>query len=233
MQAAPIRPAPFTGFRSDAFELLRLLGENNDRRWFAAHRPALESLLVRPALALVIELGPVLRRRVSPHLRAEPSVGGSLLRLQHDARHVRAKPFRTHLELWFWEGEGPSRDHPGCFVRLMPERLVLGAGITTFPADRLDRYRDAVDAPRSGRALVALLHRLTLAGWSIEGSCLRRVPRPYPADHERAHLLRRRGLRVERSQALPAAVFGPQLPELLAATFSRLRPLHHWLVGIE
>jgi uncharacterized protein (TIGR02453 family) len=219
----------FTGFPRPAFELLRQLAEHNNRAWFATNRPALEAALVRPALALVTELGPLLRRRVSPGLRVEPRVGGSILRLQHDARYTRDGPFRTHLELWFWEGQGAGRDHPGYFLRLTPDHLVVGAGITMFPADRLLRYRTAVDELRSGRELAAILHRLQRAGWSLEGGRLRRVPRPYPPEHERGHLLRLVGLRVERAEPLPDAVFGPQLPRLLVMEFVRLMPLHRWL----
>jgi uncharacterized protein (TIGR02453 family) len=229
--ATRVRPR-FDGFPREAFELLRELAEHNNRGWFAANRTALDASLVRPALDLVTDLGPLLRERVAPGLRAEPRVGGSVLRLQHDARFVRDGPFRTHLELWFWEGPGPSRDHPGCFVRLAPDRLAVGAGITLFPADRLLRYREAVDRPDSGRGLAATVHRFTRAGWSLEGGQLARVPKPYPADHERAGLLRLVGLRIERAEPLPDLVFGPRLPLMLVSEFVRLRPLHQWLVSV-
>jgi len=233
MNAAPVLESRFGGFPRQAFELLRQLGEHNNRAWYAAHRPALEAMLVRPALALVVDLGPLLRQRVSSTMRSEPRVGGSILRLQHDARHVRAAPFRTHLELWFWEGDGTSREHPGCFVRLAPDRLVVGAGITVFPTHLLAPYRVAVDRVASGTKLSAILHRLESAGWSVEGRRLRRVPGPYPADHERRDLLRLMGLRVERPEPLPDAVFDAALPEMLAAGFARLRPLHRWLAELR
>src|SRR5690348_8661936 len=73
----------FGGFTRDGLELLRQLEANNTRTWFAAHRQLFRELLVGPALDLVVELGPLLRRRVSPGLRAEPRIGGSILRLQH------------------------------------------------------------------------------------------------------------------------------------------------------
>jgi uncharacterized protein (TIGR02453 family) len=233
MDAVTAARARFGGFPRRGFELLRELAEHNNRAWFAANRPAFEITLVRPALALVSDLGPLLRRRVSPGLRAEPRVGGSILRLQHDARYTRDGPFRTHLELWFWEGPGASRDHPGYFLRLTPDHLVVGAGITMFPADRLLRYRAAVDEPGSGRELAAILHRLGRAGWSLQGGALRRVPGPYGPDHERGPLLRLIGLRVERAEPLPEAVFGPQLPHLLVTEFVRLRPLQRWLGNLE
>jgi uncharacterized protein (TIGR02453 family) len=226
----------FRGFTREGLELLRQLEANNTRAWFGAHRQLFQELLVGPATDLVMELGPLLRHRLSPGLRAEPRMGGSVLRMQHDARYLRGQPFRTHLELWFWEGRGPSHQHPGFFVRVAPEQLVLGAGITLFPPDMLLAYRERVDEPTPGRELAGLLSRLEMAGYQVTGQVLQRTPRPFAPDHERASLLRRLGLRVERVEALPdgmpEAVLGPVLPELLASGFARLKPLHRWLLRL-
>jgi uncharacterized protein (TIGR02453 family) len=226
----------FRGLSREGLELLRQLEANNTRPWYEAHRTLFRELLVEPAIDLVLELGPLLRERVSPHLRAEPRLGGSILRMAHDARYARDAPFRTHLELWFWEGRGPSHQHPGFFVRLRPDELVLGAGITLFPPEMLLRYREAVDQPASGRELAGLLHRLEGAGMRMNGQSLQRTPRLFPADHERGALLRRLGLRVERAEALPQAVpeavLGPVLPELLVSGFVRLLPVHRWLTAL-
>ncbi|HEY4025603.1 MAG TPA: DUF2461 family protein [Candidatus Dormibacteraeota bacterium] len=237
MHAVTASPRRFAGFSREGLELLRQLEDNNNRAWYTPRRQLFQELLVEPALDLVVELGPLLRERISPGLRAEPRVGGSVLRMQHDARYRKERPFRTHLELWFWEGRGPSHRHPGFFVRVTPDQLVLGAGITLFPPDLLVRYRELVDQPSTGRELVGILNRLATAGLRVGGSCLQRTPRPFPADHERATLLRRLGLRAERLESLPEtmpeAVLGPVLPELLAAGLARLRPLHRWLRRLE
>ncbi len=236
MHAVTTAPRRFGGFCRESLELLRQLEANNSRSWFAAHRPLFRELLVEPALDLVVDVGPLLRERVSSALRAEPRVGGSILRLEHDARYARDRPFRTHLELWFWEGRGPSHQHPGLFVRLDPERLVLGAGMTLFPRDLLPRYRERVDQPGTGRELAGILHRLEQAGARVDGRCLRRTPPPFPPDHERASLLRRLGLRAEHAEPLagtPEAVLGPVLPALLVSGFVRLEPLRRWLSRLE
>ena len=233
MRPAPPTTSRFNGFSPRAFELLRKLALNNNRSWFDAHRPALEQLLVRPSLALIADLGPLLRTRLSPGIRAEPQVGGSLLRLRRDARFLRGAPFRTHLELWFWEGRGRSSQHPGCFLRLTPEQLVMGGGITTFPSHMRARYRSAVDQPTSGRELGAVLDRLARRGWSVVGPSLSRVPAPYGADHVRSDSLRRTGLKVERPEPLPEAVFDAELPALVASGLAQLKPLHHWLAQLD
>ena len=237
MRAVPTAPRRFGGFSRESLELLRQLEANNSQAWFDAHRQLFRDLLVEPAVDLVIEIGPLIRSRVSHGMRAEPRVGGSILRMRHDARYVRARPFRTHLELWFWEGRGPSHQHPGFFVRLGADELMLGAGITLFPPDLLLRFREEVDRPAAGRELVSVLRRLEAAGVRVEGQRLRRVPAGFPADHERATLLRHLGLRVERAEplpgAIPEAVLGPVLPELLVSGFVRLDPLRRWLLRLE
>jgi uncharacterized protein (TIGR02453 family) len=237
MHAVTAAGGRFGGFTREGLELLSQLEANNTRLWFADHRRLFQELLVQPALDLVVELGPLLRKHVSPGLRAEPRVGGSILRMQHDARYAPESPYRTHLVLWFWEGHGPSHQHPGFFVRIGADRLVLGAGITLFTPDLLHRYREQVERPVTGRQLAAILHRLESAGLEITGACLRRTPNAFPADHERASLLRRLGLRVERTEPLPGempeAVLGPVLPELLVSAFARLVPLHQWLRRLE
>ena len=237
MRAAPAAPRRFAGFSRESLELLRQLEANNCQTWFDAHRQLLRELLVEPAIDLVIEIGPLLRERVAPGLRAEPRIGGSILRMRHDARYRRAGPYRTHVELWFWEGRGPSHQHPGFYVRLAADELVLGTGITLFPPALLLRYREQVDRPGPGRELVALLRQLEASGVRVGGQHLRRTPRPFPADHERAALLKQVGLRADRAEPLPGtmpeAVLGPILPELLVSGFVRLEPLRRWLLRLE
>jgi hypothetical protein len=113
-----------------------------------------------------------------------------------------------------------------------PDRLVLGAGLRSFPAGILQSYRRAVDEPISGRELVATVRGLEQRGWRLARPERRRVPPPYPPDHERANLLCRDGLIVERSQLLPEAVYRPDLPLMLASELGRLRRLHRWLVRV-
>jgi hypothetical protein len=55
--------------------------------------------------------------------------------------------YKTHLDLWFWQGDGPSRERPGYFMRLTSEQLELGAGMHAFTdaalrrSDIFGRYR--------------------------------------------------------------------------------------------
>jgi uncharacterized protein (TIGR02453 family) len=230
-------PRRFAGFDRDALDLLRDLEEHNDYGWFNTQRARFRELLIEPAKDLVIEMGPLLRARISPGLRAEPRVGGSILRMRKDARYSREQPFRTELELWFWEGRGPSYHHPGFFVRIGTRHLAIGAGSPLLTPSHLLRFREQVDLPGPGRELATVLRRLEAAGARVGGQRLRRVPQPFATDHERADLIKHLGLIAVRVEALPGAVpeavVGPVLPELLIGGFCRLAPLWRWLSALE
>ncbi len=232
---AETRPAgstSFKGFSPNALEFLQELERNNDRNWFRLHESDYRRLITEPACALVTSLAPLLRSKLGAELRIEPRSGGSLLRPQRDARFTPKTPYRPYLELWFWEGEGPSRRHPGYFFRVTPTGNWLGAGLRSFPPDALAEYRRAVEEPSRGLQLARLLRRLQSRGWQVEGACLSRVPAPYPQDHERAGLLRYTGLVVQGSTLPAAALFDPDLPARLLEAYRSLKPLHCWLVNL-
>jgi hypothetical protein len=58
-------------------------------------------------------------------------------------------------DLWFWQGNGPSRERPGYFFRLTDETLILGAGMHAFSDSALARYREAVLNDDQGAQLIA------------------------------------------------------------------------------
>jgi len=225
--------ASFTGFSASALDFLKELESHNDRNWFRQHGSDYRRLITEPACALITSLAPLLSSKLGAQLRVEPRPGGSLLRPQRDARFTPQTPYRPYLELWFWEGEGPSRLHPGYFLRVAPTANWMGAGLRSFPPETLAAYRRAVDEPNCGLELARLLRRLEGRGWQVDGPNLSRVPTPYPQDHERAGLLRHTGLVVQSSDLLAEALFVPELPIQLVEAYRSLKPLHRWLVNLQ
>ena len=64
---------------------------------------------MQPARELVLGIGERLRE-LGDDLHAEPRVHGSILAINRDTRFSKDKaPYKTHLDLWFWHGDGPSR----------------------------------------------------------------------------------------------------------------------------
>ena len=107
----------FEGFPKGTAKFLTALAKNNDRAWLEKNRKAYDEDLIEPALAFVEAMGPELRK-ISRGVRAEPRVGGSVMRMNRDTRFAKDKsPYKTHLDIFFWEGDQKGWDRPGFFFR--------------------------------------------------------------------------------------------------------------------
>ena len=223
----------FAGFPREGLEFLAGLAADNTREYFDGHRDTYQSALLQPAKDFVVALGEELRARVSPGIRVEPRINGSILRINRDTRFSSDKrPYKEHLDFWFWEGEGPSRERPGLFVRLRPATVVLGAGMHRFEPPALAAYRAAVADESTGRALEdALLDATGLRGVTVGGLTYKRVPRGVESDHPRADLLRHGALYVSGEWKLPRTVSGPAFVGWAAERLERLAPVERWLTA--
>ena len=224
----------FTGFPAAGLEFLAGIARDNTKAYFDANRTACETGLLEPAKAFVVALGDELHARVSPGIRAEPRVNGSILRINRDTRFSTDKsPYKAHLDLWFWEGAGPSRERPGYFVRLRPSTVTIGAGMHRFDRPLLEAYRAAVAAERTGRELEAAIAQATaLEGVVVGGEAYKRVPRGLPADHPRADLLRHGALYVSGDWALPCEVSSAAFAGWAAERLDRMAPVERWLTEV-
>ncbi len=149
----------FQGFPEGTFRFLRDIAANNTKQWLDSNRPDYERYYLAPALTFVEALGPRLQE-FSSTIRFEARVNGSLFRINRDIRFSKDKtPYKTHLDLWFWEGERRGWDTPSFFFRLTADKITLGAGIHHFSRDYLDTYRQAVVDDVTGPALILTLER--------------------------------------------------------------------------
>lgn len=224
-------PAAFTGFPRAGLEFLRQLAADNDRAWFDRNRAVYADALQAPAKAFVVAYGGALAGRISPGIRAEPTVGRSLFRINRDLRFARDQtPYNPWLDLTFWEGPDP-RASPALFLRLQPDRVTLGAGVMTLRDERLAAYRAAVDDER-GMLLVGLLDRLVQArpDVALDEPTRARVPAGYPADHPRADLLRRDALHAFAEHPVPDGIDTGGFVDWCLDRHAPYADLHRWLV---
>jgi uncharacterized protein (TIGR02453 family) len=221
--------AGFPGFPPAAQRFLADLRDHNDRDWFNAHKATYEQAIKGPAEALLACLEPELA------VLAGGPVAGKIFRIHRDVRFSKDKrPYNAHLHIAFPASHGRSSDVVACgyFFALEPDKVTLGAGGFDFAGPVLDAYRAAVADPKTGPALAAILAKLAKAGLRIEGAELKRTPAPYPADHPRADLLRRKGLHVWRDIDDPAVATDRRLFAESKATFKTLAPLVTWLSAL-
>jgi uncharacterized protein (TIGR02453 family) len=198
------------------------LRETNDRAWFAAHKADYEAFLKAPGEAFIAALRPELEA-----LAGRP-LGAKLFRLQRDVRFSKDKtPYNLYLRAGFMPAAG-DRNGPGYYFGLEPDRFMLGGGCFDLEGPTLDAYRRAVDDEATGAALARLIDGLTAQGFQLDAPSLKRVPAPYPADHPRGELLKRKGLPAFCEAPIPAR--GPIADGATClAAFRAVTPLHRWL----
>ena len=217
----------FSGFGDATFRFMRDLGRNNDKAWFQAHRTAYEEDLLEPAMAFIEAIGPLLAR-FSPGVRAEPKIGGSMMRINRDIRFSPDKrPYKDHLDMTF--KLGPVKTSPGYWFRLTPKELILGAGMHMLDKPDLERYRKAVDAERSGAELAKIVTKEERAGYDVGGEHYKRVPAGFSPDHPREALLRHAGIYVGTDMKVPAEAKTARFPAFCAARYQKMAPLMDWL----
>jgi uncharacterized protein (TIGR02453 family) len=220
-------------FRPEALDFLRGLEAWNEREWFHAHRDEYDALLLEPARDFVEAFG-ALSERLGEGVDADPRVGRSIMRINRDTRFARDKrPYKTHLDLWFPQGPGRSRERPGFWFRLTPERLILGAGMHHFERPLLERFREAVADPERGAELVGAVDDVRAAGGEVGGQTYKRVPAGYDVDERRGELLRHSGLFAWVEHAPPPPeTHTENFPAFCVERYATLVPVQRWLLDL-
>jgi uncharacterized protein (TIGR02453 family) len=216
-------------FPAETVEFLTDLRAHNDKAWFDSNRVRYESAFVEPAKEFVELIGPALAQLV-PGIRAEPSIRGSIFRINRDIRFSSDKrPYKDHLDFWFWEGDRKAAVS-GLFLRVWPDGLIIGAGAHGFDKHQLATYRDAVADPATGAELATIVGDLEAAGHEVGGETYKRVPRGYTAEGVGERLLRHSALYVHED--LPAkAATSTRLVDTVLSRWRTFIGVHTWLVA--
>lgn len=197
----------FTGFSDEAFEFYEGLSADNSKSYWTAHKKTYEEAVRDPMLALFAEL--------------EPEFG-------------RAKLFRPYRDVRFSSDKSPYKTQQGAhtsagfYCALDADGIMVAAGLYGPSAQQLTRYRAAVDAERSGKALEIILDDLRAAGFEIAGERLKTRPRGVAEDHPRLDLLRYRSIYAHRGWPPEPWVHTPEVVERVRTAWRGLRPLVEW-----
>jgi uncharacterized protein (TIGR02453 family) len=223
-------PAAFAGFPPQTRAFLRDLAAHNEKPWFDAHRDDYERWWLAPAREFVEAIGPELAK-LAPDVRAEPKINGSISRINRDVRFSADKrPYKDHLDFWFWEGPERRAAVSGVFGRLTPETFAVGVGAHGFDPQLLKRYREAVVDERTGPALVSAVKAVEDAGLEVLGERYSRPPAGFKADGETARLLRHAAIWTVEEAPADAVAESPTIVEHAMAYWRAALPIHRWLV---
>ena len=172
-------------------------------------------------MAFIEAIGPLLAR-FSPGVRAEPKIGGSMMRINRDIRFSKDKrPYKDHLDMTF--KLGPAKTSPGYWFRLTPKELILGAGMHMLDKPDLERYRKAVDADRSGASSRRSSRRWSAPATTSAASTTSGSPQGSPPTIPREALLRHAGVYVGTDMKVPAEAKHREVPSVL-----RWRTTRRW-----
>lgn len=223
----------FTGFSNDTIRFLAELTLNNDKGWFDQNRARYEAVWLEPAKLFVEALGKRLKK-LSPGVAFEPKINGSLLRINRDTRFTKNKePYKTHLDLWFWEGAEKSWQSSGFYFRLTASALLLGTGVLRFEPPLLARYRKAVPANSTGEQLVKAVTAIAKKKIEIGGDNYTRVPKGFPSDHPRARWLKQGGLYAGFESKVPRDLKSSRFVDYCVDRYRATLPIHRWLVKLS
>lgn len=227
-----VRPVKTATFGPATLEFLAMLSINNEKAWFDAHRADYEAHYLAPALAFMDAVRAPLTD-IEPDIQAEARVNGSLFRINRDIRFSRDKtPYKDHVDLFFWIGEGRSRERPGFFFRLGGRELVLGAGMHGFDPVKLAAFRAAVLDERRGSELMEAAEIAEHAGATLGGVGYKRLPAPFDPAHLRARFLHHNALHAGWTTAIPAEFGTDAFPDLCVQRFRPLAGLARWVAAL-
>lgn len=215
-------------FTPETLRFLTALALNNNREWFERHRDHYESLVREPALALVRDFAPALKK-ISPHLIAvSKRVGGSLMRVQRDTRFSPDKtPYKTNIGIQFRHEAGKDVHAPGLYLHVAPDECFLGAGMWRPDTDALAKVRQhIIEKPRIwGRVSKESKFR---ALFGLDGDTLARAPRGIDPNHPAIDDLKRKD-HVAIASLSPREAFSPKLLAILFERFAASRPYMRFL----
>jgi uncharacterized protein (TIGR02453 family) len=197
----------FTGFSDEAFEFYEGLSADNSKSYWTAHKKIYESAVRDPMQALFAEL---------------------------EAEFGPAKLFRPYRDVRFSTDKSPYKTQQGAhtsggyYFAVDADGLMVAGGLYGPSAQQLARYRAAVDAERSGKALEAILEDLRTGGYQIAGERLKTRPRGVAEDHPRVDLLRYRSIYAHKGWPPEPWVHSPEVVDRVRMAWRGLRPLLEW-----
>ena len=143
--------------------------------------------------------------------------------------------FRPYRDVRFSKDKAPYKLNcaaqlPGGYISFSAEGLFVGSGLYMPDADRLRRFRAAVDDETSGSELASIVATLRKDGYDVGAhEVLKTAPKGYPRDHSRIDLLKHKGIVMSKSWPVGAWLGTRKAKDRVVACLDAARPLNVWL----
>lgn len=109
---------------------------------------------------------------------------------------------------------------------------MVATGRYEMSPDDLAKFRKKAAAEPSGAQLADIVKKLRKSGYELGGEELKRVPAPWPQDHPRADLLRRKSLYVWKNFGLKPWLGSAACRKQVVKVLTDAQPLNDWFAKI-
>ncbi len=202
--------ATFKGWPEDFQRFFIGLELDNSKKYFEANRGTYEDSVKGPMVALLESL--------------EPDFGpGKVFRANRDIRFSKDKsPYKTNIAADVGMGA------KGGYLSLDARGFTVATGRYMLSPEEIAKFRKKVAADASGTQLAAIVSRLEKSGYDVGGEELKRVPAPWPQDHPRAELLRRKSLYAWKNYGLKPWLGSSSARRYVVKMWTDAQPLNDW-----
>ena len=202
--------ATFKGWSEDCQRFFIGLELDNSKKYFEANRRTYEDSVKGPMVALLKSL--------------EPDFGtGKVFRANRDIRFSKDKsPYKTNIAADVGMGA------KGGYLSLDARGFTVATGRYVMSPEEIARFRKKVAADASGTQLAAIVVKLKKSGYDLGGEELKRVPPPWPQEHPRAELLRRKSLYAWKNYGLQPWLGSASARRYVVKMWTDAQPLNDW-----
>ena len=198
------------------FQFLKDLQKNNDRDWFAEHKPTYEK-----AKKNAKEVFTAIHHKLQNHDEIEKS---KMMRIYRDVRFSKDKtPYKAHFANSYSRLGKELRG--GYFLRIRPGESFLAGGFWEPSKDDLFRIRKEIeqDASEIRAILDHAAYKKHFGGTFESFSELKTAPRGFDKEHPDVDLLRKKGF-IATKNFTDAEVLSPDFIDKVDESYKALRP---------
>lgn len=212
----------FTGYSDKVGDFFCELRFNNSREWFNPRKAEFDQLVMQPTKALANELYDWFQEQY-------PALGLNLhiSRIYRDARRLFGRgPYKDHL--WFSIKHGSILlEGPMFWFEIGAADYSYGMGFYSATPSQMEAFRRSLDAnPARFERIVRKIERG--GGFRLTGEEYKR-PKGH-ADDPLGRWYNRKRIGLECSRDHDAALYSPELPEILADAYAKLMPMYEYFL---
>jgi uncharacterized protein (TIGR02453 family) len=167
--------------KPETLQFLKAVSDNNNREWFAEHKPEFEAAKA-DVIAFISILVPELAA-VDPAFPKDTVPAKCLLRIYRDVRFSKDKvPYKTNMGIFF-AVRGKAGTEPGYYINLEPSNCLFAAGYWQPDAAALKSIREEIDYNQEEFLTITQAESFTSVFSIGKEDTLKTAPKGYPKEH--------------------------------------------------